>query len=310
MKEIYILLLAFLLDFIYPFHRGLLLKIHPVYTSFKLAFKLFKPYATKIYGVVVWFIIILLHLFLFYILYNIFKLNKILEIIFLSIILKFSFSAKLLIDTLNNAYKSFVYGNSDKAKFYVQQLVRRNVYRLDDKHTISAAIESAAESLVDGYVSPLFYFSILGPFGALFQRLTNTLDSAFGYKYEKIRDIGFFSATMDTVINYIPARLSAMYITLSAFLLKLDWRSSIKVIMSERKKIESINARYPISSISGALRVMLEKPNHYKIGANFRPPCYEDIIRARNIVIVSMIIHIIFVLIVLYFLKFLKDYLW
>ncbi len=309
-EEFLILFFALILDFIYPFHKGILLKLHPVYTSFKLAFKLYKPYASKIYGVLIWFVVIFSHILLYYLIYILIMNNKILSIIYLGIILKLSISARLLIKTLNEIYKSFKEGNIERARFLTQGIVRRNVYKLDDKHVISAAIESCAESLNDGFISPTFYYTFLGPFGALFQRLVNTLDSALGYKYERIKDVGWFSAKMDTIINYIPARLTSMYIILASMLLGYNWKNSIGILLRDRNKTQSKNAGYPISAISGALGIRLEKPGHYSIGENLKNIEYEDILRARNVAIVSMILHIFFIISFSFFVKFLSDKLW
>ena len=302
MLDIIILLLALILDTIYPYHKGFLLKIHPVHTAFKLAFKLFKPYASKIYGTFIWMIIVSSHLLIYYIIYYILlKMHYIFATLFLAIVLKFSFSYKLLLDTLERIYEEFKSGNISGAKYYAQGLVRRNVYTLDKSKVISAAIESCAESLNDGFVSPLFYYAIFGPFGALFQRIVNTLDSALGYKYDRIKNLGWFSARIDDVINFIPARLTSIYLVLSAFILKYDWKSSLKIMIRDRKNLPSINAGYPISAISGALKIRLEKPDVYIVGKEFKEPEIEDLIKARNIAIVSMLLHILFVLLILIF---------
>jgi adenosylcobinamide-phosphate synthase len=153
----------------------------------------------------------------------------------------------------------------------VQGLVRRRTSSLGEGHVASAAVESVAESLVDSVVSPLLYASILGPLAALAQRLANTLDGALGFKTPEYIEAGRLSAYADTVINYIPARLAAATIALTAPLAGGGVLRSLRAVALWAGATESRNAGYPLSAAAGALGVCLEKPGHYKI--NPRAPC-------------------------------------
>ena len=152
------------------------------------------------------------------------------------------------------------------AREYLSMIVSRNTGTLDIQHVISGTIESIGESIVDGIISPLFYFSFLGPIGAIGYRIVNTLDSMIGYKDRYYINIGWMSAKADTILNFIPARLSAILMILSALIIGADWKNSINILSIDHAKTSSINAGYPMSAMAGALRVKLEKINDYSLG--------------------------------------------
>jgi adenosylcobinamide-phosphate synthase len=154
----------------------------------------------------------------------------------------------------------------ETAKKYLPFIVRRNPKGLTSRHIISAAVETIAEGTTDGITSPFFYFAFFGVPGAVGFRVINTLDSMVGYKDEEHINIGWFSASMDTLVNYIPTRFTAFLMVLSAFILRLDWKQSYKILCRDKNITASPNAGWTISAMAGALNVQLEKPGHYIIG--------------------------------------------
>jgi adenosylcobinamide-phosphate synthase len=154
----------------------------------------------------------------------------------------------------------------ETAKKFLPFIVRRNPDKLTSRHIISAAVETIAEGTTDGITSPFFYFALFGVPGAVGFRVINTLDSMVGYKDEEHINIGWFSASMDTLVNYIPTRLTAFLIVLSAFILRLDWKKSYKILGRDKNNTTSPNAGWTISAMAGALNVQLEKPGYYIIG--------------------------------------------
>lgn len=154
----------------------------------------------------------------------------------------------------------------ETAKQFLPFIVRRNPNKLTSRHIISAAVETIAEGTTDGITSPFFYFALFGVPGAIAFRVINTLDSMVGYKDEEHINIGWFSATMDTIVNYIPTRLTSILMVFSAFILNNDWRQSWKILQRDKKNTASPNAGWTISAMAGALNIQLEKPGHYIIG--------------------------------------------
>jgi adenosylcobinamide-phosphate synthase len=156
--------------------------------------------------------------------------------------------------------------NVDEAKRLLPYIVRRDPATLSKRHVVSAAVESIAESITDGVTSPFFYFALFGVPGAFVYRVINTLDSMVGYKDEAHGNIGWFSANLDTVANYVPSRLTAMLMVVSAMLLGENWRGSWRIIRRDRRCMTSVNAGWTIAAMAGALSTQLEKPGFYKLG--------------------------------------------
>ena len=150
----------------------------------------------------------------------------------------------------------------------VQMLVSRDAKSLNNEEILSAAYESMAENLVDSVISPLFYFTIFGLFGCAFYRAFNTMDAMLGYKDERLR-IGWFSARMDDLLNYIPARLTGL-ILLIFFALKGTSSSAWKTFLSDRKKRAGPNGGIPMSIIAGGVKTAFVKPGVYTIGKKER----------------------------------------
>lgn len=154
----------------------------------------------------------------------------------------------------------------DKARASLSMIVKRNTKNLDKNHVISGMLESISENTVDGITGPLFYFSIFGLPGAFVYRVINTADSMIGYKTDLFKNVGWFAATCDTILNYIPSRLTGLIMIISAAILKNNWKESYKIMIRDGKKTESPNAGYPMAALAGALETKFEKINHYQLG--------------------------------------------
>ncbi|ALL01530.1 putative cobalamin biosynthesis protein [Pyrodictium delaneyi] len=266
------LLLAHLLDLVYPFHRGILLTMHPVHTSFILAKKLAPPGSSRLRGIVTWIVVVGSHLVVYAaLLYAAWRLGPLAWLFAAAWVLKVSFSLRLLLETVWRAASCMERDDMICARRLVQGLVRRDVYRLSLGHVASAAVESLAESLVDGYTSPIFYTVLLGPLGALLQRLANTLDGTLGFKTPDYLEAGWASAWADTLLNYLPARMTAVLLVLVTPLVGGNPRETLRVWRCYARVTESRNAGHPMSAMAGALEVRLEKPGSYVLGAGPLP---------------------------------------
>lgn len=181
----------------------------------------------------------------------------------------------------------------DSSRKALSLVVRRDTKVLDRRLVASGAVETVAEGFVDGFISPIFYYCVLGLPGAVAYRVINTLDSMVGYKDERYLRFGQFSARLDTIANYIPSRLTPLIFALSAFLLKQDWRSSIKFCRAYHASTSSINAGWPMSSMAGALRVRLEKLGCYSLGEEIEPLSSEKIRASLRIYAASAILTVL-----------------
>jgi adenosylcobinamide-phosphate synthase len=156
--------------------------------------------------------------------------------------------------------------NCRNAQRKLSMIVKRDTDRLDEQHILSAMIECIGESIVDGIVSPLFYYTFLGPVGAFAYRIINTLDSMVGYKDDYYKNIGWMSAKLDTFANSVPARIAPVLIVLSAKIIGADWKNSLRILERDHNKTLSYNAGYPMATMAGALRIKLEKIGQYSLG--------------------------------------------
>ncbi len=162
--------------------------------------------------------------------------------------------------------KSIEDENLDLARTHLSMIVKRNTKNLDRNHILSGVLESISENTVDGITGPLFYYALFGLPGAFVYRVVNTADSMIGYKTNIFKNVGWFAATCDSVLNYIPSRLTGLIMIISAAILQNNWKESYKIMLRDGKKTESPNAGYPMAALAGALETKFEKIDHYKLG--------------------------------------------
>ncbi len=156
--------------------------------------------------------------------------------------------------------------NLDAARDKLALIVKRNTKELDKNHILSGVLESVSENTVDGITGPLFYFALFGLPGAFVYRIINTIDSMIGYKNSIFQNVGWFGANCDKILNYIPARLTAFVMVLSAVIVGADWKNSYQIMKRDGTKTESLNAGYPMAALAGALQTKFEKIDHYSLG--------------------------------------------
>ncbi len=264
--------------------------VHPVVITGKISERLIKPYKGYFYGALLWLASVLPVL----VPASLVPLVPVtpLKFLLLVYVLKTTFSIRMLYSIVSKASDL-----DERARGLVQQIVRRDLSREDEGHIASAAIESLFESFVDGISSPLFWFLLLGVPGAMLQRLANTMDSMVGYKTPELRKEGYFSAKVDTVLNYAPARISAVFILLSALILKYNVKGFTKVLRNSG--IESVNAKYPISAAACALGVKLEKRGYYSVGEGELPGKVE-MKKALKLFKLTLVLYLSLLLVVYY----------
>ena len=156
--------------------------------------------------------------------------------------------------------------NISSARDNLSMIVKRNTKNLDKNHVFSGVLESISENTVDGITGPLFYFALFGLPGAFVYRVVNTADSMIGYKTDIFKNVGWFGANCDKILNYIPSRLTGFIMILSAMILKNNWRKSYEIMIRDGRKTKSPNAGYPMAAIAGALEAKFEKIDHYSLG--------------------------------------------
>jgi adenosylcobinamide-phosphate synthase len=198
-------------------------------------------------------------------------INYALYIIVTGVLLKMSFSFVYLRKTALHIKRLIEKDDTlDQARFELRALVSRDTSKLSRPYLVSATVESVSESLCDSLVSPLFFFLLFGLPGAFAFRVVSTFDSMIGY-HGKYEYLGKFPARLDDVLNYIPARLSALMVIVAASFTRMGTRRAWRVAKVDHLKTESPNAGWPMAAAAGALGVQFEKIDHYRLGRPERP---------------------------------------
>lgn len=189
----------------------------------------------------------------------------------------------------------------EKARKAVSMIVGRDTDVLDETGIVKAAVETVAENTSDGVTAPIMYIALGGAPLGFFYKAANTMDSMIGYTNEKYIDIGRFAAKLDDVLNFIPSRLTALAMILSAYLLGADGKNAAKIWKRDRRKHASPNSAQTESVCAGALDIRLAGDAYYFgelhkkefIGDDIRTSESEDIRRANRLMYCTSVIVLI-----------------
>jgi adenosylcobinamide-phosphate synthase len=147
----------------------------------------------------------------------------------------------------------------------VSHIVGRDTSTLDEAGVSRAAVETLAENASDGVVAPLFWLILLGLPGIALYKAINTADSMVGYLNERYRDFGWASAKLDDVVNWIPARLTAiLFVSACFFVPDASPSSAWQTARRDAGKHASPNAGWPEAAMAGALGLALGGPRAYQ----------------------------------------------
>jgi adenosylcobinamide-phosphate synthase len=166
-------------------------------------------------------------------------------------------------------------GDLISARQKLAHIVGRETSHLNRDKVLRAGLESLAESTCDGIVAPLFYLSLGGVPLAMAYKAVSTLDSMIGYRTERYFYFGKFAARLDDVMNFIPARLTALLIVIAATALGSHPVRALRVAWRDRANHLSPNAGYPEAALAGAFGIRLGGPSNY-FGKEVRKPYIGD----------------------------------
>ena len=179
--------------------------------------------------------------------------GAVIEIVFAAILL----AQRSLVDHVRAVGDALRLSTGD-GRLMVSRIVGRDTQAMDDPAVARAAIESAAENFSDGVVAPVFWFAVLGLPGLLLYKMTNTADSMIGYRTPRHQDFGWAAARFDDLLNWIPARLTAVLIV-ALYGLWGQWRA----IVQDARRHRSPNAGWPEAAMARAIDVALAGPRSY-----------------------------------------------
>lgn len=215
-------------------------------------------------------------------------------------------ATRCLKDESMKVYRCLRAGALEEARHAVSMIVGRDTAQLDEEGVVKAAIETVAENTSDGVTAPMLYLAVGGPALGFFYKAVNTMDSMIGYKNEKYLYFGRAAARLDDILNFIPARISAVLMIAAAYLpgKEFFWRDffdgsrsdrdfsgrqAVRIYRRDRKKHASPNAAQTESVCAGALGIRLAGDARYfgkvvkkpYIGDALRGAVYEDIRRVN-----------------------------
>lgn len=223
------------------------------------------------------------------VLFALYKLSFIAGIIGEAIICYFMLAAKSLKQSSMKVYSALRSGDLEKSRQAVSMIVGRDTENLSEEGVIKAAVETVAENTSDGVIAPLFYMLLFGAAGGVVYKAINTMDSMVGYKNDNYINFGKFAARLDDIVNFIPSRLSAAVMILSAAVIKMDFKNAVKIYRRDRKKHASPNSAQTEAVCAGALDIELAGDAYYfgelhekpYIGDDLRDIEADDIRRAN-----------------------------
>lgn len=191
----------------------------------------------------------------------------------------------------------------DAGRKRLSRIVGRDTENLSEREVLCATIETVAENLSDGVISPMLWLAAGGPAAGMAFKAVSTLDSMIGYMDDEHRDVGWFSARMDDVCNFIPARITALLMCLCASPLGLDGRAALKIALRDHANHLSPNCGWPEAAAAGALGVRLGGTHTYAgrtvvkptLGDDRRPPARGDIAQINRLMFASAGAMLVFI---------------
>lgn len=212
-------------------------------------------------------------------------------------VLKLSFSLRNLFKAASGIQKLLEEDKLSEARSETSRhLVSRETSELTESEVAAAVIESTAENITDSFTSPMFFFLLLGLPGAWTYRFINTCDAMIGYRKDDYEWGGKFAARTDDILNFIPARLTTLFIMLAGIRIKKPAEIITKILRG-RGVTDSPNAGWTMAAVAALMDIRLEKKGFYVINEEGRPPENGDIITCiklcRRSTIMIMILSVI-----------------
>lgn len=242
----------------------------------------------KYWGILMWLVPVVTTVLVTGLIVKIASFNKYVEIFVSAFIIYTTLSTKCLKDEATKIYEVLETGDIKKSRVQLSYIVGRDTTNLSQSEIIRATVETVAENTVDGTISPMFYGFLFGPVGAMTYKAINTLDSMVGYKNDKYLNLGCVSAKLDDVANFIPARLTAIFMPLGAFLCGMNGINSFKISIRDRKNHKSPNCAYAEGAAAGAIGVQLGGTNIYFGKEVYKPTIGDKKRELENYDIVRM----------------------
>lgn len=192
------------------------------------------------------------------------EIHPVLGILLEAIMIWASIAPRSLKEAGMDVYKPLVAGDIQEARRKLSWIVGRDTDKLDESEITRGAVETVAENTSDGVIAPLFWAMAGGGPAALLYRAINTCDSMVGYKSDQYEQFGKASARLDDIVNFVPARLTAVLLIVASgkpvFIQRFAWR----ILLRDAKKHPSPNSGWCEAAVAGLLEIELGGRNTYK----------------------------------------------
>ncbi|KAB3532900.1 cobalamin biosynthesis protein CobD [Alkaliphilus pronyensis] len=199
-------------------------------------------------------------------------------------------------------YTTLNTGDITKARKQLSYIVSRDTHDLSQEEIVRGTVETISENISDGIIAPIFYLAIGGPPLAMAYKAINTLDSMVGYKNKRYIYFGRASAKLDDIVNYIPARLSVVFISIGSFLMGYGFTKAMKLAILQGRNHSSPNSGFPEAAVAGALMIQLGGASRYfgevihkpTIGVNKNPLKPKVILQTTKLMYIASFVGLLF----------------
>lgn len=224
-------------------------------------------------------------------LYGAGRIHSFLKIVLESVMCYQLLAMKSLKTESMKVYYALKDGDLEGARAAVSMIVGRDTENLDEEGITKAAVETVAENTSDGVIAPLLFMIVFGAPGGFFYKAVNTMDSMVGYKNDTYCYFGTAAAKLDDILNFLPSRISAAAMMVSAFFLGYDVKNAVDIYRRDRYSHASPNSAQTEAVCAGALQIQLAGDAYYfgklyhkpTIGEAGRSVEAEDIKRANRL---------------------------
>jgi len=208
------------------------------------------------------------------------RLPLVVGVVVTALLLKPLFSFRMLIGEVQ-AVERALEESLDAGRRRLAHIVSRDTTQLSAGEVRESALESLSENLSDSVVAPLFWFALLGLPGAALYRFANTADAMWGYR-GRWEWAGKFAARADDVLNFVPARLTAVLLIVAG-----AGRARLGRLWREARKTPSPNSGWPMAAFALSLGVRLGKPGVYTLNPEGRVPEHRDFARGTRLAVMA-----------------------
>lgn len=254
----------------------------------------------------------------FFVLKFSFTLNFYVGLILYIFILYTLLAVKDMRDHIKNVLFALEENNLELARHRVSSLVSRDTCSLSEEGVTRAAMESLFENASDGVAAPLFYAAMGGPPLAVFYKAVNTLDSMIGYKDKGYYYLGWAAAKADDILNFIPARLTALLFIITGVIVGWGGKRGWGVLLQDRSKHSSPNSAWPEAAGAGVLNVRLGGADLHSgvkvvkpvINRGANPPVAKDLKKGLALFYFTSVLSLGFALLLTYIVFILLAFPW